>query len=92
MRAYVEIFIESGRDLIASAEFMRQIEGVAEAYAVSDHCDIMAAVEAEDFKQIYDLVMHRIKVIRGVIGTKMLLCVDVQPSGSDAEAGNLPGL
>ena len=78
MRAYVEIDIESGRDVIASAEFIRQIEGVKEAYAVSDHCDIYAVIEAPDFKNIYDIVMRKIQVIRGVTDTRILPCVDME--------------
>lgn len=77
MRAYVEIDIESGRDVIASAEFIRQIEGVIEAYAVSDKCDIFAAVEAPDFRSIYEFVMRKIQVIRGVTDTRILPCVDM---------------
>ena len=44
MIAYVEIFVEPGRDTIASAEFLRMIEGVKEAYPVSQHCDIIVFV------------------------------------------------
>jgi len=78
MRAYVEIDIESGRDVIASAEFIRQIEGVKEAYAVSEHCDIYAVIEAKDFKSIYEVVMRKIQVIRGVTDTRILPCVDME--------------
>jgi|GEM_PF-121996 len=78
MRAYVEIDIEPGRDVIASAEFIRQIEGVIEAYAVSDKCDIFAAVEAPDFKGIYELVMRKIQVIRGVVDTRILPCIEFE--------------
>jgi DNA-binding Lrp family transcriptional regulator len=78
MRAYVEIDIESGRDVIASAEFIRQIEGVVAAYAVSDKCDVFATVEAPDFKGVYELVMRKIQVIRGVIDTRILPCVDME--------------
>jgi len=77
MRAYVEIDIESGRDVIASAEFIRQIEGVLEAYAVSDKCDVFAAVEADNFRAIYELVMRKIQVIRGVMETRILPCVEL---------------
>jgi len=77
MRAYVEIDIESGRDVIASAEYIRQIEGVTEAYAVSDICDVFAAVEADDFRDIFEFVMRKIQVIRGVTDTRILPCIDV---------------
>jgi DNA-binding Lrp family transcriptional regulator len=87
MRAYVEIDIESGRDVIASAEFIRQIEGVVEAYAVSDKCDIFASVEAPDFKKIYELVMRKIQVIRGVTDTRILPCVEL---GEKEESGGSP--
>lgn len=86
MRAYVEIDIESGRDVIASAEFIRQIEGVKEAYAVSEHCDIYAVIEANDFKSIYELVMRKIQVIRGVTDTRILPCVDMEPRSEKTTA------
>lgn len=85
MRAYVEIDIESGRDVIASAEFIRQIEGVIEAYAVSDKCDIFAAVEAPDYKGIYELVMRKIQVIRGVTDTRILPCIDFEEEKESAK-------
>lgn len=90
MRAYVEIDIESGRDVIASAEFIRQIEGVKEAYAVSEHCDIYAVIEANDFKSIYELVMRKIQVIRGVTDTRILPCVDLEPEKTTAPDAENP--
>ncbi|MFQ5941050.1 MAG: Lrp/AsnC ligand binding domain-containing protein [Nitrososphaerales archaeon] len=91
MRAYLEIDIESGRDVIASAEFIRQIEGVIEAHAVSDKCDVFAAVEAADFRSIYELVMRKIQVIKGVTDTRILPCVDMEEEHEaevEAEVGN----
>ncbi len=93
MRAYVEIDIEAGRDVIASAEFIRQIEGVREAYAVSAHCDVYAVVEGADFKNIYELVMRRIQVIRGVTDARILPCIDMgSESTTDASAGTGQGV
>lgn len=92
MRAYVEIFVESGRNTVLSAEFMRQLEGVKEAYAVSEHCDIMVVVEAETFKDVYELVMQKIKVIRGVVKARILPCVDMDVQPSDSDLLKLPGL
>ncbi len=77
MIAYVEIFVEPGRDTIASAEFLRMIEGVKEAYPVSQHCDIIVFVEAGDFRQIYELVMSKIEIIKGIVKTKILPCIDL---------------
>ncbi len=77
MRAYVEIFIEAGRDLLASAKYISSIDGVIEAFAVSDHCDIMACVEGSDSKEIFEIVMRKIRIIRGVIRTRILLCIDM---------------
>lgn len=91
MRAYLEIDIEAGRDVIASAEFIRQVEGVKEAYAVSAHCDVYAVIEGSDFKSIYELVMRKIQVIRGVVDTRILPCVDLESEeevGSTASGGS----
>ncbi len=93
MRAYVEINIESGRDVIASAEFIRQIEGVIEAYAVSDKCDVFAAVEENDFRAIYEFVMRKIQVIKGVTETRILPCVEwgnEEMNNNNDDDGSLP--
>lgn len=78
MRAYVEIFIEAGRDPLASAKYIRSIKGVVEAFAVSEHCDIIAFVEGSDFNEIFELVVHKIRVIKGVIKTRILPCIDLK--------------
>ncbi|MEM0365124.1 MAG: Lrp/AsnC ligand binding domain-containing protein [Candidatus Nitrosocaldus sp.] len=77
MRAYIEIDLEPGRDVIASASIIRQIDGVKEAHAVSEHCDILAIIEAKDFKGIYNIVMRKIQIIKGVSDTRILPCVDI---------------
>jgi len=92
VRAYVEIFIESGRDLLISAAYIRQIDGVRESYAVSTHCDIMAVVEAENFAEVNLLVLHRIKVIRGISRIKILPCIDFEVEESAGKVINLPML
>ncbi len=93
MRAYVEIFIEAGRDLLASAAYISSIKGVIEAYAVSEHCDIMALVEGNNFKDIFLLVMKNIRGIRGVIGTRILPCIDMEIINNEGKPlSNLPAL
>jgi DNA-binding Lrp family transcriptional regulator len=77
---------------MVSAQFIRQIEGVKEAFAVSQHCDIMAVVEAEDFNSLYRFVMHRIKVIRGVRGARILPCLDLEIQPSETDPAKLPGV
>ena len=94
MKAYVEVFIESGRDLLASAEYIRNIEGVKEAFAVSEHCDIIALVEGSDFNDIFNFVMRKIRVIRGVISARILPCIemDVSEPVDASKVSNLPSL
>ncbi len=77
MRAYIEIDLEPGRDVLASANIIRQIEGIKEAHAVSEHCDILAVIEARDLKGIYSIVMRRIQIIKGVSDTRILPCIDI---------------
>ncbi|MEM2856587.1 MAG: Lrp/AsnC ligand binding domain-containing protein [Candidatus Nitrosocaldaceae archaeon] len=78
MRAFVEIFIEAGRDLLASARYIRSIDGVIEAYAVSEHCDIIALIDGKDFKDIFEVVMRKIRIIRGITSTRILPCIDIK--------------
>jgi len=77
MRAYIEIDLEPGRDVLASANIIRQIEGIKEAHAVSEHCDILAVIEARDLKGIYSIVMRKIQIIKGVSDTRILPCIDI---------------
>jgi AsnC family. len=77
MRAYIEIDLEPGRDVLASTHIIRQIEGVKEAHAVSEHCDIIAVIEAKDLKGVYNVVMRKIQIIKGVSDTRILPCLDI---------------
>jgi DNA-binding Lrp family transcriptional regulator len=76
MRAYVEIKVEAGRDVLEVVERLRKTEGVKEAYAVTGHCDVIAEVEAPDFKGIVEIVTKRIHALKGVVSTETLLCVE----------------
>jgi DNA-binding Lrp family transcriptional regulator len=76
VKAYVEIDVEAGYDILEIVERLRKTEGVKEAYAVTGHCDIIAEVEAPDFKGIVEVVTKRIHGLKGVVRTETLLCVE----------------
>ena len=76
MKAYVEIKVEPGSNIHSLLSVMRTIEGVREAFAVTGHTDIVAAIEANDLKSIADVVTQRIHAIRGVASTETMVCVE----------------
>jgi len=76
MKAYVEIKVEPGGNIHSLLSVMRTIEGVREAFAVTGHTDIVAAIEASDLKSIADVVTQRIHAIRGVASTETMVCVE----------------
>lgn len=76
MKAYVEIKVEPGSNIQNILNSMRTVEGVKEAFAVTGHTDLIAAVEASDLKEIANLVTQRIHPIRGVTSTETMVCVE----------------
>jgi DNA-binding Lrp family transcriptional regulator len=56
VKAYVEIDVEAGYDILEIVERLRKTEGVKEAYAVTGHYDLVAEGGASDFKGIVGIV------------------------------------
>ncbi|MEM2760930.1 MAG: Lrp/AsnC ligand binding domain-containing protein [Nitrososphaerales archaeon] len=76
MKAYVEIKVEPGSNIQSLLSVMRNVEGVREAFAVTGHTDLIAAIEASDLKGIAELVTQRIHPIRGIMSTETMVCVE----------------
>ena len=76
MRAYIELAVEPGSDIVRILKAIRIVQGVTEAYAVTGHADIIASVDASDIKSISHIVIRGLHPIRGIATTETLLCVE----------------
>lgn len=76
MRAYVEIRIEAGSNIVSMISLLKSVEGVKEAVAITGHADIMLVVEAQDLNALADLITQKIHAIRGVKSTETMVCVE----------------
>ena len=75
MKAVIEIVTEVGRTRQAY-ERLKNIEGVKEVYMVTGHCDIIACVEAPDFKALSELILSKVHDVKGIVSTETLVCVE----------------
>ncbi len=76
MKAYVEIKVEPGSNILSILSVMRTVEGVRDSYAVTGHTDLIASIEASNLKEIADIVTQRIHPIRGITNTETMVCVE----------------
>jgi len=72
MKAIVEILVSAG-NVEKVQEALKKINGVKESYSVTGHCDIIAIIEAPDFKTITNIIIRNIHKINGVERTETLL-------------------
>ncbi len=72
--AYVLLRCRMGKlnDVVSE---VKKIENVKAAYSVTGRFDAVVEVEAEDMKQLSDLIINRIQVIDGIERTETLLSV-----------------
>jgi uncharacterized protein with GYD domain len=77
MKAYVLLTTEVGKSPLIQEEMRRwgPEGGVVDVDAVAGTYDVVAVIEADDPKQIGDLVMGRIQKLAGVRGTVTLLAI-----------------
>lgn len=76
MRAYVEIKIEAGSNIMNIVNSLRSIEGVRDVYAVTGHADILMSVETTDLSTLAEIITQKIHVIRGIANTETMICVE----------------
>jgi DNA-binding Lrp family transcriptional regulator len=70
--AFVLIDAEPAR-VAALAEEVAAVEGVAEAYSVAGHADIVAVVRARRMEDLAGIVTGRLHALRGVTDTRTLV-------------------
>lgn len=76
MRAYIEIKLEGGSNIINVLNSLRSIEGVKDASAVTGHADIIVSIEAEDLHKLAEIITNKIHQIRGIESTETMICVE----------------
>jgi DNA-binding Lrp family transcriptional regulator len=76
MRAYIEIKIEAGSNIISILNALKSIEGVKDATAVAGHADIILSIEVEDLQKIADIITQKIHAIRGIDNTETMICIE----------------
>ncbi len=76
MKAYIEIKIEAGSNVLSIISTLRNIEEVKDATAVTGHADILVSIEAPDLNALADIITQKIHAIRGVENTETMICVE----------------
>ena len=70
--AFVLIDAEPAR-VGALAEEVAGVEGVAEAYSVAGHADIVAVVRVRRLEELAEVVTGRLHALKGVVDTRTLV-------------------
>ena len=52
---------------------LQKISGISESHLLVGDYDMIAKIEAEDYRQIEELVVNKIKAIKGIVAAKTLL-------------------
>lgn len=76
MKAYIEIKVEAGSNVLSILGALKNIEGVKDATAVTGHADILVSIEAPDLNTLADVITQKMHAIRGVENTETMICVE----------------
>ncbi|RMF32150.1 MAG: Lrp/AsnC family transcriptional regulator [Candidatus Nitrosothermus koennekii] len=76
MKAFIEIKIEAGSNILSIISALKNIEGVKDATAVTGHADILLSIESPDLNTLADTITNKIHAIRGVENTETMICVE----------------
>ncbi len=76
MRAYIEIKIEAGSNILNILNALKSIEGVKDVSAVTGHADIVVSVETPDLHSMSELITQKIHAIRGIENTETMVCIE----------------
>ncbi len=69
VRAYIEIKVESGKEKDVRNE-LRKIPEVKLADIITGDIDIIVVVEAETYNDIANIILEKIRRIRGIVRTE----------------------
>ena len=72
IKGFVLISVEPGREMECYGGFLK-IDGVAEVTPLLGDIDFLIRVDADSSDEIADIVLKRVRVVRGVVSTKTLI-------------------
>jgi DNA-binding Lrp family transcriptional regulator len=67
-RAYLRINVIPGKEKIIRSA-LSEIKGIEEAHITTGDQDIVALIEADDYEELFKLVLTKLRVIEGITKT-----------------------
>ncbi|MCL4537297.1 MAG: Lrp/AsnC ligand binding domain-containing protein [Nitrospirae bacterium] len=74
-RVYLLVNVLPGKD-VSIRDTLRGIKGVANADVVTGHYDIVAVLEAKNTSEIFDKILKKIRLIKGINRTETFVAVE----------------
>jgi DNA-binding Lrp family transcriptional regulator len=74
-RVYLLVNVLPGKD-VSIRDTLRGIKGVVNADVVTGHFDIVAVIEAKNSSEIFDRILKKIRLIKGINRTETFVAVE----------------
>jgi DNA-binding Lrp family transcriptional regulator len=74
-RVYLLANVLPGKD-VSIRDTLRGIKGVVNADVVTGHYDIVAVIEAKNSSEIFDKILKKIRLIKGINRTETFVAVE----------------
>ena len=74
-RVYLLVNVLPGKD-VSIRDTLRGIKGVVNADLVTGHYDIVAVLEAKNSSEIFDKILKKIRLIKGINRTETFVAVE----------------
>lgn len=74
-RVYLLVNVLPGKD-VSIRDTLRGIKGVTNADVVTGHYDIVAVLEAKNASEIFDKILKKIRLIKGINRTETFVAVE----------------
>lgn len=74
-RVYLLVNVLPGKD-VSIRDTLRGIKGVVNADVITGHYDIAAVIEAKNSSEIFDRILKKIRLIKGINRTETFVAVE----------------
>lgn len=74
-RVYLFANVLPGKD-VSIRDTLRGIKGVVNADVITGHYDIIAVIEAKNSSEIFDKILKKIRLIKGINRTETFVAVE----------------
>jgi len=74
-RVYLLVNVLPGKE-VSIRDTLRGIKGVANADVVTGHYDIVAVIEAKNTSEIFERILKKIRMIKGINRTETFVAVE----------------